>query len=259
MSAPAQDRSTASTFAKGMAILAAFDGSRPSLTLADLARATGQDRATARRGALTLMQLGYLCQDGRDFRLTPKVLMLAGGFLQANRFGRDVQPVLNHYAAELGHEITLATRDGHQVLLLAQSAVQNGPVSFGFTLGSRLPLLHTGLGRMLLACEDDAGPLVQAAPLPQHTAESLQDRAAILAAVAAIRDQGFAATDGEFEPGIVGYALPVSRPGAAPVVVGASRPRDAATDHGRDDMLRGLRLCAADLRQSGALDSISAA
>ena len=83
--------------------------------------------------------------------------------------------------------------------------------------------------------------------------------AAILAAVAAIRDQGFAATDGEFEPGIVGYALPVSRPGGAPVVVGASRPRDAATDHGRDDMLRCLRLCAADLRQSGALGSISAA
>lgn len=258
MSSPQQDRSTASTFAKGMAILAAFDGSRPTLTLADMARATGQDRATARRGALTLMQLGYLHQDGREFRLTPKVLALAAGFLQANRFGRDVQPVLNHYAAELGHEITLAARDGHEVLLLAQSAMLHGPVSFGFTLGSRLPLLHTGLGRMLLACETDAKTLVQATPLTRHTAESLQEHSAILAAITESRDQGYSATDGEFEPGIVGYALPVSRPGATPIVVGASRPRDPATDHGREDTLRCLRLCAADLRQSRALDNIGA-
>ncbi|MCB1340349.1 MAG: helix-turn-helix domain-containing protein, partial [Pseudooceanicola sp.] len=90
-----QDRSTAATFAKGMAVLAAFDGSAAALTLAEIARATGQDRATARRGALTLVGLGYLAQTGRAFALTPKVLGLAAGYLRANHFGRLVQPVLN--------------------------------------------------------------------------------------------------------------------------------------------------------------------
>ena len=47
---PSQDRNTAATFAKGMAVLAAFDGARPALTLAEIARLTGQDRATESGG-----------------------------------------------------------------------------------------------------------------------------------------------------------------------------------------------------------------
>ena len=101
---PGQDRNIAATFAKGMAVLAAFDGAAPALTLAEIARATGQDRATARRGALTLVQLGYLVQAGKGFALTPKVLGLAAGYLRANSFGRLVQPVLNRHAAALGAE-----------------------------------------------------------------------------------------------------------------------------------------------------------
>ncbi|GHF54843.1 IclR family transcriptional regulator domain-containing protein [Seohaeicola zhoushanensis] len=242
-----QDRSTAATFAKGMAVLAAFDGSAPALTLADIARATGQDRAAARRGALTLVQLGFLTQSGRAFALTPKVLTLAAGYLRANHFGHRVQPVLNRHAAQLEAEIVLAAREGTEVLLLAQSTLASGPVSFGFTPGSRLPLLHTSLGRMLLALEPDPGPLAEAAELPRHTERSLGSRAEVLASVAEARAAGFAETDGEFESGIVGYAVPVSAPGAAGLVVGTSMPRGSDGEAA----LRALRLCAAELRQSG--------
>ena len=242
-----QDRNTASTFAKGMAVLAAFDGSTPALTLADIARATAQDRAAARRGALTLVQLGYLAQTGRAFTLTPKVLTLAAGYFRANDFGHRVQPVLNRHAARLGAEIVLATRDGKEVLLLAQSTLPSGPVSFGFTPGSRLPLLHTSLGRMLLACETDPAPLVATAPMTAHTERSLASRESVMEQVTQARGAGYAETDGEFESGIVGFAVPVSAPEAAGMVVGTSMPR------GSDGKaaLRALRLCAAELRQSG--------
>lgn len=242
-----QDCSTAATFAKGMAVLAAFDDGAARLTLADIARATGQDRAAARRGALTLVQLGYLVQNGRSFALTPKVLRLAAGYLRANHFGHRVQPVLNRHAAQLGAEIVLAARDGAEVLLLAQSTLASGPVSFGFTPGSRLPLLHTSLGRMLLALEGDPAPLAEAAALVRHTERALQTRAEVLERVAAARAAGFAETDGEFESGIVGYAVPVSAPGAAGMVVGTSMPRGS----GGEAALRALRLCAAELRQGG--------
>lgn len=244
---PGQDRNTASTFAKGLAVLAAFDGGTPGLTLAEIARITGQDRATARRGALTLVQAGYLVQSGRSFALTPKVLALGAGYLRANHFGRLVQPVLNRHAAALGAEIALAVRDGADVLLLAQSTVAAGPVSYGFTPGSRLPLMHTSLGRMLLACESDPAALAAGAPMPQHTERSLATRDAVLEKVADARAAGFSETDGEFESGIVGFAVPVSAPGASGLVAGTSLPRggDGAA------ALRALRLCAADLRQNG--------
>ena len=257
MAEDAQDRNIASTFAKGMEVLAAFDGSRATLTLADLARATGQDRAAARRGALTLVSLGYLRQDGREFRLTPRVLALAGGFLQANSFGRLVQPVLNHHAAALGVEIQLATRMGEEVLLLAESHAGPGRVSHGFTLGSRLALLHTSLGRMLLAGEPEgiAADLIAGAPLPRHTERSLTSRDAIAERIAAARAEGFAITSGEFEAGITGLAVPASRPGARAVVLGASRP-DGTGKADHDAALRTLQLCAADLRRNAALEEI---
>jgi len=249
-----QDRNIAATFAKGMAVLEAFDGQAPALTLADIARLTGQDRATARRGALTLVHLGYLRQDGRQFSLTPRVLTLAGGFLRAHRIGRQVQPVLNHHAGALGAEITLATGDGDRVLLLAQSTAHGGPVSYGFTPGSRLPLLHTSLGRMLLAGEDPEGleARIAAAPIAPHTEQSLTDTAEIAVRIDTARQAGFCITDSEFEPGITGIAVAV----APNVVLGSSLPRGRDGAEGVDALLRGLQTCASELRQAGALSGL---
>ncbi|TDK52130.1 IclR family transcriptional regulator domain-containing protein [Antarcticimicrobium luteum] len=249
-----QDRNIAATFAKGMAVLEVFDGQVPALTLSEIARLTGQDRATARRGALTLVHLGYLRQDGRHFSLTPRVLTLAGGFLRAHQIGRQVQPVLNHHAAALGVEITLASRDGDHALLLAQSTAHGGPISYGFTPGSRLPLLHTSLGRMLLAGEapDRLEGRIGEAPLTRFTEQSLTDPAQIAATVAAARQAGYVITDGEFEPGIVGIAVAV----APHAVLGSSVPRGRDGADGLDAILRGLQNCASELRLAGALSGL---
>ena len=258
MPATEQDRNISSSFAKGLAVLAVFDAATPSMSLAEIARRTGQDRATARRGALTLVQAGYLRQDGRMLSLTPRVLVLAGGFLQANQFGRQVQPLLDHHATKLGVEITLAMLDDDRALLLAQSTVDHGPVSYGFTAGARLPLLHTSLGRMLLAClpADQAMDLINRASIPSHTEQSLQDPDEILSRIAQAQEDGWVITDSEFEAGIVGYAVVVSRPGCTPVVLGSSAPRGSGSQNQREKILQELQLCAAELRQSGALDGL---
>ena len=51
--------------ARALAVLKSFSGERPKQTLADVARETGLDRATARRLLLTLVDLGYVAGDGR--------------------------------------------------------------------------------------------------------------------------------------------------------------------------------------------------
>uniref|UniRef100_UPI00366FA858 helix-turn-helix domain-containing protein n=1 Tax=Rodentibacter caecimuris TaxID=1796644 RepID=UPI00366FA858 len=53
------------------------------ITIADVAEATGLDRATARRCLLTLHELGYADYDGKFFTLTPRVLRLGMGTLAA--------------------------------------------------------------------------------------------------------------------------------------------------------------------------------
>ncbi|MEP2270736.1 MAG: helix-turn-helix domain-containing protein, partial [Marinobacter sp.] len=149
---PAKDISL--TFMKGMSVLRTFDESHSQLTLADIARLTGIERAAVRRLVLTLVYLGYVRKDGTRFSLTPRVLVLGSGFLRGNQFGRLVQPLIEMCARELGYSVGLAMRDGTEAVYVAQSSQRNARYTFGFTIGSRLPLLSTSIGRVLLAWGD---------------------------------------------------------------------------------------------------------
>ena len=61
---------------QGPAVIETFAPDRPRQSIADVAAASGLDRATARRCLLTLGTLGYADYDGKFFTLTPRVLRL---------------------------------------------------------------------------------------------------------------------------------------------------------------------------------------
>ncbi|WP_158968254.1 IclR family transcriptional regulator [Chachezhania sediminis] len=224
-----QDRNIATTLLKGVEVLRAFRGTDGDVTQADLARRTGLDRATVRRLSLTLVQAGLLAATDRGYRLAPGVLTLAGAFLRANAVGHSVQPVLNDCATRMGGEVSLAVRDGMQAIYVAQSATAEARVSFGFTIGSTLPLLPTAVGRMLLAGlpEGQRADLIAAAPLEAMTADTCLDRDAIAKAVEAAIYGGVSVVRGEYESGIAGLAVPVGATGPerrARAVLGTSLP-----------------------------------
>lgn len=223
---PITDRDISTTFAKGLAVLRVFDDTHSHLTLSEVAALTGFDRAAVRRLMLTLVHLGYARRDGRQFLLTPRVLILAGSFLRGNQFGTHVQPLLNRFALRIGSTVSLAILDGESMVYVAQSTTYDHEITFGFTIGSRLPLLPTALGRMMLAYGDPdwAAGMIRTAPLRAHTTQTLLDRAAIAASVAHIRTDGHAIIANEFEPGVTGYAVAVGPLGDPRAVVGTSRP-----------------------------------
>ena len=68
---------------RGLAVIRAFDGEHPALTLSEVSRRTGLSRATARRFLLTLVELGYVHTDGREFSLRPSVLDLGFAYLSS--------------------------------------------------------------------------------------------------------------------------------------------------------------------------------
>ena len=68
---------------RGLAVIRAFNADNPELTLSDVARATGLNRASARRFLHTLVELGYVRTDGRLFALRPKVLELGYAYLSS--------------------------------------------------------------------------------------------------------------------------------------------------------------------------------
>ncbi|CAN0585223.1 unnamed protein product, partial [Ectocarpus sp. 12 AP-2014] len=168
-------RDISSTFLKGLQVLSAFDDLHPRLTLAEIGQLTGLDRAAVRRLMITLEQFGYVEKTGKHFGLLPKVLTLTGSYMRHNGIGTVAQPILNNHSRDLAEEISLAALADDAAVYIAKSQLSDRDISFGFTVGSRLPLLQTAIGRMLLATRstDVMTQMVQTAALHPYTPDSL--------------------------------------------------------------------------------------
>ena len=71
---------------RGLAVIRAFDGESRTLTLGEVATATGLARAAARRFLLTLVDLGYVRVDARLFELSPRVLELGRAYRDTSSY-----------------------------------------------------------------------------------------------------------------------------------------------------------------------------
>lgn len=249
-------KDSASTFAKGLSVLACFETGRRDLTMADIARLTGFDRATVRRLCLTLLDTGYLSKQDRTLRLTPRVLALGGGYLTSHDFARTIQPVLNQFAEELNGEIALAIRDGNRAIYVARSAMASARVSLGFSVGSTLPLLHTAIGRMLLARTpfESAVEILATTEIERLTEATDMDMWSIKTKIQDASAQGFAVVRNEFEMGMCGIAVPVGAIGTVQSVLGTAVSVNQVADTAAlDHILDVLRRTAMTLRGQQAV------
>ncbi len=246
-------RDISSTFVKGLSVLKSFDDSRTRLTLAEIAKHSSLDRATARRLTLTLVHLGYVKKEDRHFSLTPKVLVLAGSFLRGNHVGSHVQPVLNHCSDALNSSVSLAILDEDAAVYVAQSISVSEKISHGFTIGSRLPLLHTAIGRMILAYSDQgwAAKEISEAGFEQYTSATVEDRTEIGKRVGICRANGHAIVSGEFEANITAFAVPVGTLDDLKAVIGTTLPTSSASkEEARDRVIFQLQDAANTLTRS---------
>src|SRR3981081_2502810 len=84
---------------RGLAVIRAFGPDRERLSLSEVARATNLTRAAARRFLLTLVKLGYVRNDGREFSLRPRVLELGYAYLSGLALPEAAAPPLEELVA----------------------------------------------------------------------------------------------------------------------------------------------------------------
>lgn len=230
---------------RGLAVVRAFDGENPQLTLADAARRSGLSRATARRVLHTLVAEGYAATDGRTFRLTPRILELGFSYLSALGLPALAQPHLEALSARVGESTSLAVLDDDQVVYVARVATHR-IMSVAITVGTRFPAYATSMGRVLLAALDDAeADALLAGELAARTPRTLTDPAALRAELDRVRAQGWAAVDQELERGLRSIAAPV-RDAAGTVVAAVNVSTSAYDDRDlRGEVLGPLLECTA--------------
>ncbi|MFY9512552.1 MAG: IclR family transcriptional regulator C-terminal domain-containing protein [Rubrivivax sp.] len=199
------------SFARGLSVIRSFSASTPSQTLADVARRTGLTRAGARRILLTLEQLGYVEAEGRQFRLTPRILDLGFAYLSSLPLWNLAEPVMEALVEQVKESCSAAVLDGSDIVYVLRVPTHK-IMSINLGTGSRLPASCTSMGRVLLAglAPDELLRRLQAtAPHPAHTARTLTAPEALATAVDEVRRQGWCLVDQELEDGLVSLAAPI--------------------------------------------------
>src|SRR6266567_9590646 len=214
--AHARDSDFVQSLDRGLAVIRAFGPDRERLSLSEVARATGLTRAAARRFLLTLVKLGYVRSDGREFSLRPRVLELGYAYLSGLALPEVAAPQLEELVARLHESSSISVLDGHHVVYVARVPTKR-IMTVAISVGTRFPAYTTSMGRVLLAAlsEPELERYLAEATFEAFTSRTVTDPDRLRAIVREVARQGYAIVDQELEEGLRAIAAPIR--GAADV------------------------------------------
>ena len=191
------------------AVLDAFDAHSPELRLSDIARRAGVPLATVHRlvGELMAWQALVKNADG-TYAIGPRLWEL--GLLSPTHSGlREIASPFLHdiYAATLA-TVHLAVREGVSALYLDRLS-GHASVPVVSSIGSRLPLHATGVGKVLLAWAPEDVQRAVLSELRRVTPYTVVQPGRLRSELARVRDEGFAQTSEEMSLGACSVAVPV--------------------------------------------------
>jgi IclR family pca regulon transcriptional regulator len=257
--AQARDSDFVQSLDRGLAVIRAFGPDRERLSLSEVARATGLTRAAARRFLLTLVKLGYVRSDGREFSLRPRVLELGYAYLSGLAMPEIAAPHLEELVAKLRESSSISVLDGHHIVYVARVPTKR-IMTVAISVGTRFPAFATSMGRVLLAAmsTEELDKYLSEAKLEPLTANTVTNPAKLKDAVREVAMQGYAIVDQELEEGLRAIAAPIRGSGGAvtaAINVSAHASR-VSMDAMRTDLLPALldtaRQIESDLKAQGA-------
>jgi DNA-binding IclR family transcriptional regulator len=195
---------------RALALLDAFDATRPHLTLSELSRRSGIPASSALRLAGRLLEWGALERDAAG-RFSIGLRLWEVGSLAPRGHGlRQVAlPFMGDLEEVTRQHVLLAVREGQEALLVERLS-SHGAVAALYRPGGRMPLHSTGVGLVLLAHAESAfqeqvleQPLIH---LPEKIPVS---SAALRRTLAEIRREGLSTFRRGAPQPIVSVAAPV--------------------------------------------------
>lgn len=201
-----------------MKVIRAFDADDVEMSSADVAAKTGLTRATARRILLTLATLGYVANDGRRFRLSPKILDLGFSYLASMQIGQVIQPIINAASKKVGETCVLSVLQEDEIVSIAHSSFDRFD-QVTFYPGTHLPAFVLAAGRVILAHHktEKVDSYLRNAKLKRFTPNTITSKENLRKELEKIRRQGYARVDGELEIGLYTIAAPVFNDEKTPV------------------------------------------
>jgi len=248
------DRQFVTALARGFELLRCFGLKERHLGLTELARRTGLPKGTVARLAGTLAKLGYLRYDEPlgKYSLGTGVLSLGYAML-SNLDIRDLaRPLMQELAEYAGCSVAIGVRD-RLSMMYVEWVRSSAPITVMRSIGTRLPIATTSMGRAYLAVASDAE---RNTVLDQVRA---QDEAAWPRIERGIGDamddyatRGFCLSYGDWDADIASVGVPFTAPDGTPMAFNCGGP---AFVLGRDKLVNdiGPRLVALVKRVEAAI------
>lgn len=198
------------SLARGLAVIRAFDAENSRMPLSDVARRAGLSRATARRILHTLISLGYVATDGKEFVLKPRILELGYAYLSSLGLPELCMPHLENLTAQVDESSSVAVLDGTEIFYVARVA-KHRIMTVAINVGTRFPAHLTSLGRALIAGLDTGSQnkLLDQIDWTPRTDHTITERGQLEAELGTINEQGWAMVDQELEEGLRSIAAPL--------------------------------------------------
>lgn len=191
-------------------VLGAFTAEHPVLTLSELSRRSGVPLTTTHRLVGELTQRGALERDpGGGYRIGLWLWEVASLAPTGAGLRESALPFLEDLYEATHQNVQLAVLDGGEVVYVERITGRDS-IPIQSRVGGRLPVHATGVGLVLLAyAPPEVQEQVLASPLKRYSAKTIATEARLRRALADVRRDGFAISDGQIEPEAVSVAAPV--------------------------------------------------
>lgn len=198
-----------SVLARVVRIVEAFGLDDRTLTVTDIARRSGLHVATASRLIDELVGSGWLEREGRRVHIGVRLWEVVSRASPTVGLREAAMPFMEDLHAVIGHHIQLGVIDRDEVLFVERLTAQGAAVNYSRIAG-RLPLHASSSGMVLLAYSSvEQQECVISGPLPAFTDKTLCTGRQLRAALADVRQQGFAFCAGHIYDETTGIAVPL--------------------------------------------------
>lgn len=229
---------------RAAAVLRVLASQNEPMALTQLANSLDLAKGTAHGIIRTLVEVGFVDQDGETslYDVGRGLLELGSARLDRNELRSRALNWSDALAAHTGEAVLVAVFEGGEAVIAHHVFRPDRSVQDLWT-GSRLELHASALGKILLAYDPRAVRRLPADAMESLTYRTITDRSRLLRDLADVRDQGYAAAVEEAEPGIASIAAPIrDKDGYVIAAVGIqgrleavcdarSRPRAILTKH----------------------------
>lgn len=211
--------------ARGLLVLETVAQGREPVTLADIHEVSGLPKSTIVRLISALTDHEYLVRvdDRPAYRLGHKVMALATAFVDSLNVADLAHAHLAALAEDTRQTANLAVLDGTNVIHVAVEHPSR-PLRLDASVGDRAAPHGTGLGKVLLAALPVAEVAAHLPPLPwaASTATTITSPDALAPVIDAVRAQGYAYDDEEWDEGLRCLAVPVGVDGTTVAALSVS-------------------------------------